>query len=415
MLAHKIELKPNNKQITYFKKACGISRLAWNWGLAKWEEQYKAGLKPSGMSLKKEFNDIKKKEFPYVYEVTKYACQQPFIQLQTAWKKYFDYCKNKKGTKVGRPKFKKKGKTKDSFYIGGDQIVLNKQGTHVKIPNLGYVRLSENIRYQGTILSATVSRQADSWFISFAIEPSISFIPCKNQASVGVDVGSKALATLSNGIQIESPKPLKIKLRRLKRLSRQLSKKQHSRFKGDKTPQSNNYKKQAVKVAKLHADISNIRKDTLHKLTTFLTDNFQYIAIEDLNIKGMMANNKLARTISDLGLYEFRRQLEYKCKLKGNSLTIADRFYPSSKTCSCCGNIKEDLKLKDRIYKCVACGLIIDRDLNASINLNRLNENVPPVRREFTPVEMVALLNSQGLKTSIAEAGSKHHSLSKCA
>ena len=210
-----------------------------------------------------------------------------------------------------------------------------------------------------------------------AIEPLISFLPCKSQAGVGVDVGSKALATLSNGVQIEAPKPLKMKIRRLKRLSRQLSKKQHSRRRGDTTPQSNNYKKQKVKVAKLHADISNIRKDTIHKVSTFLTDHFEFITIEDLNIKGMMANGKLARTISDLGLYELRRQLEYKSKLKGNKLVFADRWFPSSKTCSCCGNIKSDLKLSDRTYSCEVCGFSIDRDLIPFIFQNMDNRKIP--------------------------------------
>lgn len=404
-LAHKIRLNPTNKQATYFKKACGISRLAWNWGIAQWEAQYRDGLKPSGMGLKKEFNRIKKKQFPYVYEVTKYACQQPFIQLQEAWKKYFNFIKNKKGLKVGRPKFKKKGKSKDSFYIGGDQIVIKNKT--VKIPNLGYVRFNEDIRFQGKITSATISRQVDNWFISFAIEPLISFLPCKSQASVGVDVGSKALVMLSNGIQIEAPKPLIMKIRRLRRLSRQLSKKQHSRLRSDTTPQSNNFKKQAVKVAKIHADISNKRKDTLHKVTTFLTDHFEFITIEDLNVKGMMANGKLARTISDLGLYELRRQLEYKSKFKGNKLTFANRWFPSSKTCSCCGNIKSDLKLSDRTYHCEACSHTMDRDLNASINLEKLNQ-IPQVLREFTAVEMTALLSSQGLKSSIVESANKH-------
>lgn len=412
MLAHKIELKPNNKQITYFQKACGISRLAWNWGLANWEVQYKDGKKPSGMSLKKEFNAIKKESFSFVYEVTKYAAQQPFIELQDAWNKYFNYLKTKKGVKVGRPKFKKKNKSKDSFYIGGDQIKII--GKKVKIPNLGLVRLTEDIRFEGKILNATVSRQADSWFISFGMEPTISFIPCKNQASVGIDVGSKALATLSNGIQIEAPKPLKKSIRKLRRLSRQLSKKVHSRKKGDTTPKSNNYIKQQLKVAKYHLKVSNIRKDTLHKLTTFLTDTFEHIAIEDLNIRGMMANGKLARTISDLGLHELRRQLVYKSELKGNTLTFANRWFPSSKTCSCCGAIKNDLKLKDRIFKCDNCGLVIDRDLGASYNLDNLNK-IPKVHREFTTVEMTALLTRNGLVSSIVESVNKHQYLSNCA
>jgi len=197
---------------------------------------------------------------------------------------------------------------------------------------------------------------------------------------------------------------------KLKRLSRQLSKKVHSRKKGDTTPKSKNYQKQQIKVAKYHAKVSNIRKDVLHKVTTFLTDTFQFITIEDLNIKGMMANGKLARTISDLGLYELRRQLEYKSSLKGNTLTFADRWFPSSKTCSSCGNVKSELKLSERTYNCEACGLSIDRDFNASINLENLEKTIkiPQVLREFTAVEMTALLNSQGLKSSIVEPANKH-------
>ena len=226
ILAHKIELKPNNKQITYFKKASGISRLAWNWGLAKWEEYYKEGKKVDGMMLKKEFNSIKKKDFPFVYEVTKYACQQPFIQLNEAYKRFF------KGTSK-RPKFKKKNKSQDSFYIGGDQIKVKDKKVH--IPNLGLVKMREKIRFIGKIKNATISRIADKWFISFAIKPSISYLPCKNQASVGIDLGIKHFAVLSNGSFIDSPKPLSKKLKKLKKLSKQLSRKQHPRKKGDKT------------------------------------------------------------------------------------------------------------------------------------------------------------------------------------
>jgi len=404
-ISHKIKLIPNNKQITYFQKACGISRLAWNWGVAKWEEWYKEGKNPSGMALKKEFNSIKKELFPFTYEVTKYACQQPFIQLQEAYNKYFKSLKSKSKLKVGRPKFKKKGKSKDSFYIGGDQVIVKDR--KVKIPNLGYVRLTEEVRFKGKILNATISREVDNWFISFTIEPIINFLPCKSQASVGVDLGSKSLATLSNGISIKSPKPLKNNLRRLKRLSRKLSKKQHSRFKGDKTQKSKNYEKLSLKLSKLHQKIANIRKDTLHKVTTFLTNNFKYIAIEDLNIKGMMSNSKLSRTISDLGFYEFKRQLLYKSEQKQNIVTIADRFYPSSKTCSRCGCIKDSLKLSERTYVCYWCDLKIDRDVNASINLNNLNK-IPQVLWEFTDSEMTAMLNRQGLITSIVEQSSKH-------
>ncbi|MEA3315465.1 MAG: transposase [Campylobacterota bacterium] len=398
MIAHKIELKPNKKQITYFQKACGVSRLAWNWGLCNWEKQYKDGLEPSGIALKKEFNSIKKKQFSFVYEVTKYAVQQPFLQLQEAYKRFF----KKIG---GKPKFKKKNRSKDSFYIGGDQIkVINKK---VKIPNLGLVKLTEDIKFNGKILNATVSRIADKWFISFGIKPSMSYLPCKNQASVGIDLGVKTLLSLSNGTIIQSPKPLNKYLKKLKRLSRQLSKKQHSRKKGDFTPQSNNFKKHSLKLARLHKKIADIRRDSMHKITTFLTDNFKYISIEDLNVKGMMSNSKLSKAISDLGFYEFKRQLKYKSENKSNILLINDKWFPSSKTCSNCGNHKANLTLKDRIYKCSECNLEIDRDLNASINLHN---QLPIVHREVKPVEITAMdLKAKLLNlTSIVESGSKY-------
>jgi len=399
MLAHKIELKPNNKQITYFKKACGVSRLAWNWGVAKWEEYYKAGKKVNGMILKKEFNSIKKKEFPFVYEVTKYACQQPFIQLNEAYNRFF------KGL-AKKPKFKKKNKLQDSFYIGGDQIKV--KGKKVHIPNLGWVRMREEIRFIGKISNATISRIADRWFISFAIKPSMSYLPCKNQASVGIDLGIKHFAVLSNGSFIDNPKPLSKKLKRLRRLSKQLSRKQHPRKKGDTTKVSNNFKKHSLKLAKLHSKIANIRKDFLHKFTTYLTDNFKYISIETLNVKGMMGNGKLSRAISDIGMYEFKRQLKYKAKLKGNVILENDKWFASSKTCPHCGNIKNDLTLKERVYECEVCGLKTDRDYVASINLHN---QLPRVHREVTPVEIAALNLSAGLTdlTSIVEAGIKHH------
>lgn len=401
MLAHKIELKPNNKQKTHFKKACGISHFAWNWALAKWEKDYKEGKKVSGMSLKKEFNALKKKDFPFTYEVTKYASQQPFLQLQEAYNRFF-----KKVSE--RPKFKKKGKSKDSFYIGGDQIkIIDKK---VKIPNLGSVNLTEKIRFEGKISSATISRTADKWFISFVIKPIMSYHEaCKSQASVGIDLGIKHLAVLSDGTFIDNPKPLKKKLNKLKKLSKQLSKKQHSRKKGDQSPKSKNYLKQAIKVAKVHAEIANIRKDFLQKFTTYLTDNFKYISLETLNVKGMMSNHKLAQAISDVGIYEFKRQILYKAKLKGNYILENDRFFASSKTCPHCGNKKADLTLADRIYECLECKKVkADRDFVAAINLqNQLGKVLPEVK----PVEITALNQKAQLLdlTSIVETGSKHH------
>lgn len=175
-----------------------------------------------------------------------------------------------------------------------------------------------------------------------------------------MDLGVKTLATFSNGETVVGSKPMKMLLVRLKRLSRSLSRKKKG---------SANWHKAKSKIAKLHARISNIRKDTLHQLTSDLTRRFETICIEDLNVSGMLKNRKLSRHIADMGFYDFRRQLDYKSsKMRGNQVVIADRFFPSSKTCSACGTVKQDLTLKDRVFEC-QCGYKQDRDLNAAINL----------------------------------------------
>ena len=385
-IAHKIQLKHNNKQGTYFSKACGTSRFAWNWALAEWEKQYQEGKKPTGMGLKKEFNAIKKKDFPWTKEVTKYAAQQPFLDLQDAYKRFWKKLSQK-------PKFKKKGKCKDSFYVGGDQLKI--KGKKIWIPNLGFVRMSENLRFEGKINSAVFSRTADRWFVSIQVDTNKEFKKCGFENSVGVDLGINKMVVLSNKMAMESPKPLKKNLRKLARFQRKLKKK---KFK------SSNYNKQKIKVAKVHARVACIRKDTLHKTTTYLTKNYQEIGIENLNVKGMVKNHKLARAISDIGFGEFRRQLEYKADIRGNLVKIHDRFFPSSKTCSCCKKLKEDLTLKDRIFTCKWCNLEIDRDLNSAINLD-----VRPARPELTSAEMTAMKKSvfPVFATSIAEPGNK--------
>jgi putative transposase len=349
-LAHKIELKPNNIQKGYFARACGTARFVWNWGLAEWSRQYAEGLKPSGLGLKKEFNLIKKEEFPWILEVLRDANSQPFSNLQKAFNSFF------KGISK-YPTFKKKG-ISDSFYIANDKFKV--EGKAVSIPKLGWVKMTECLGYSGKILSATVSRAADKWFVSFNVQMSITPSTCENQAVVGVDLGIKTLATLSNGEMVQGPKALRKMQKKLKRLQQSLSKKE----KGSK-----NREKQKRKVARLYYKISCIRLDSLHKLTSKLVLNHSVIVIEDLNVSGMMANHKLARAISDMGFYEFRRQLSYKALTAGVHVVIADRWFPSSKRCSSCGAKHQNLMLSDRTFICPTCSFNIDRDLNAAKNL----------------------------------------------
>jgi putative transposase len=352
-LTHKIRLDPTYKQDTYFRKACGVARYAWNWGLAKRSEKYAAGEKPNALALKKEFNELKKTEFPWVYEVTKYASQQPFIYLQRGFQAFFT-------KRAKHPKYKKKG-IHDSFYIGGDQIQV--VGKRVKIPNLGWVRLKESLRFEGKINGVTISRSADNWFVSINVETNQRPATCENQACVGVDLGIKSLATLTDGQSFPSNNPLKKHLSRLRRLQKRLSR----AIKG-----SRNRIKIKKREAKLHYKITCIRNDALHKLTTKLTKRYLNIVIEDLDISEMVKNKKLSRSILDGGWHEFRRQLCYKAELRKNKIFIADKRFASSKRCSSCGNYKEKLSLSERTYKCTDCQVEIDRDLNAAICLKQL-------------------------------------------
>ena len=360
IIAHKIALDPNNAQATYFARAAGTARFAYNWALAEWQRQYAAWKqdnslpKPSQAALRRQLNAIKREQFPWMLEVTKNAPQMAIIQLGEAFKNFF-------AGRAKYPKFRKKG-VHDRFTLTNDQFSID--GSCIRIPHLGWVRMRESLRFAGKIMSATISRVADRWFVSIAVDTED---PPKrraeNQGAVGVDLGVAALATLSTGETITGPKPHKALLDRLRRLSRSLSRKQKG---------SSNRRKAKAKLARLHARIANIRSDALHKLTTEITRRFHTIGIEDLNVRGMAKNRHLARSIADMGFFEFRRQLEYKATMRGGVVAVADRWFASSKTCSACGSVQEALPLSVRQWICPDCGTRHDRDLNAAINLKNM-------------------------------------------
>lgn len=361
LIAHRIALDPNNVQATYFARAAGTARFAYNWALAEWQQQYEAWKldngqpKPSQAALRRQLNAIKREQFPWMLEVTKNAPQMAIIQLGDAFKNFF-------AGRARYPQFREK-RVHDRFTLTNDQFSID--GCRIRIPNLGWVRMRESLRFAGKIMSATVSRVADRWFVSIAVDTQDdSHLPhAENQGAVGVDLGVSALATLSTGEAIDGPKPHKARLARLQRLSRSLSRK----AKG-----SANRRKAKAKLARLHARIANIRSDALHQLTTDLTRRFHTIGIEDLNVRGMAKNRHLARSIADMGLFEFRRQLEYKAAMRGGAIVVADRFFASSKTCSACGHKLDDLPLSVREWTCPACRMRHDRDVNAAINLKNL-------------------------------------------
>lgn len=357
--AYKVELKPNNKQRTLLEKSAGTARFAYNWGLNQRIELYEKEKKSlSAIDQHKILCSKKKEEYPWMYEVSKMAPQEALRDLDKAFKNFFRGIK--KGQKVGYPKFKSKHKSKQSFSISDGFYISN---TEVKIPKAGRVRLKEK-GYVPTkdvkIVAMTVSKEVDKWFVSVQVEQDIKDPSNNIDTVLGVDVGIKELAVCSNGQVFENPKYLKKSKKRLAHAQRNLSR---------KSDKSSNRTKAKLKVQEIHRTIKNQRLDTIHKMTSALVKTKpRYIVLEDLNVKGMMKNHKLAGAIADASFYEIKRQLQSKTAWYGGSIIEVDRFFPSSKLCSSCGCLKEDLTLKDRTYTC-DCGLIIDRDLNASINL----------------------------------------------
>ncbi|QUV81195.1 transposase [Chloracidobacterium sp. D] len=357
LTAHRIALDPNNRQSTWLARAAGTARFAWNWALDEWQRQYAAWKadnrrpRPSEAALRRQLNAIKREQFPWMLEVTKCAPQMAIMQLGRAFGNFF-------AGRARYPKFRRKG-VDDRFTLSNDQVKVS--GSHIRIPKLGWVRMREPLRFSGKIMSATVSRTADRWFVSITVDTDDPpRRPAENQGVVGVDVGVAALATLSTGETIPGPKPHTALLKRLRRLSRSLSRKQKG---------SRNRARARRKLARLHARTANIRQDALHKLTSELTRRFHTIVIEDLNVRGMLANRRLARSIADMGWGEFRRQLEYKAARRGGLVVAADRFFASSRTCSACGHQLEVLPLSVRRWRCRACGILHDRDVNAARNL----------------------------------------------
>jgi putative transposase len=397
-LTHKIALCPTPEQIDYFKRACGTARRVWNWALNEWNKQYAAGGKPNAMALKKQFNAIKYTDpqwldengRPWLRDIHRDAHAQPFAHLAKAWERFF--ADLKAGKEAHAPRFKKKGRCRDSFYVANDKFRLD--GKTICLPKIGDVAMTEELRFKGKILGATVSRTADRWFVAIQVEvPDAQCYRRRTSHEVnGIDLGVKAAATISSGEVIEAPKPLNAALRRLKIRGRRLSRKleaakemagfgRHARLpKGTRLPVSNNRRTSAATLARLHARLANLRADFTHKLTTRLCRENQAFVIEDVNVKGMLANERLARAISDVGFGVFRSQLEYKAKRYGTHLIIADRWYPSSRLCSICGWKNEALTLSDREWVCAQCGERHDRDLNAARNLKRLaTETALPV------------------------------------
>jgi putative transposase len=364
----------------------GASRFAWNWALARVRERYEDEKKfYSAPELHRLWNAGKKADPALAWwgENSKCAYQEAFRDLERALK---DFVKSRKGERKGKrlgfPKRKKRGKCRDSFRLTG---AIRCEGSTVTLPRLGTLKTFESTEKlaalvrsgRARILSATVSRAAQRWFVSFTVEVERE-VPGRHVrpgSAVGVDLGVKTLLTgvddAGRVIEVSGLKPLRAHLRKLQRANRVLSR----RVKG-----SANRRKAAAKLARIHARVASVRADALHKATTELACKYETVVAEDLNVTGMISSRKLARAVSDQGFGAARRMLGYKTEREGGTLITAGRWYPSSKLCSNCGGRKPSLTLKDRVYECESCGLVLDRDINAARNL--LNLAVSGTERE---------------------------------
>jgi putative transposase len=360
--AYKTELDPNDVQRTFFHRCAGAARWVYNWALADRKSRYEEhGLNTSMYEQSCRLNATKDELAPWLRE-TPYAVQEKAIRdLDAAFTNFFRRVKH--GEKPGYPKFKSRHTSPAKFSLRNAKV----EEGRVRLTGIGWVRLKEQgyLPTEGPYgLYAVVSEQAGRWFVSVLVEEEVAE-PVQGKGILGVDLGVKSLAVCSDGTVFENPKALYKAERKLKRLEREKSRRQ----KGGR-----NRAKTVRKLQRCHAKIVNIRKHALHQVSHYVTVRAKphVVVIEDLNVLGMEQNHHLAKAISDVGMGELRRQIEYKAKWYGIKVMVADRWYPSSKTCSECGATNQVLTLSDRVYVCPACGCIIDRDLNAARNLASL-------------------------------------------
>lgn len=365
ILARKVRLYPTQIQEKQLWKSVGVARFIYNWTLEQQEKNYKSGGKfIYDNDLRKKITQLKKTELSWLKEVSTNVPKQAVKDACNSYKRFF------KGVS-GKPRFKSKKNSNKSFYTDPCTLKI-KNGNLVYIEKIGWIKTNEQLPIGVKYCNPRISYDNKYWYISIGVE-SEEIVEDLTDISLGIDLGLKNLAVCSNGKvykNINKSNIVRKTEKKLRRLQRIVSRKYEKNKEGKKFVKTSNIIKFEKKIQLIHRRLTNIRNNYIHQITTSIVRTKPYrVVIEDLDVKGMMKNKHLSDSIRKQCFYEFRRQLEYKCKLKGVELVIVDRFYPSSKTCSQCGFIKEDLKLKDRIYKC-SCGLSIDRDLNASINLS---------------------------------------------
>ena len=377
-------LIPNNKQKTKLFQYASVARFAYNWALEREQKNYKNdGKFLSDMDLRKEFTKMKQmQEYKWLNDVSNDVTKQAIKDACNAYKRFF-----KKLAKF--PKFKSRKKSSPSFYQ--DNVKIKFSETHVKVEGfaaskkknkqkLNWIRLAEHgrIPIECKYSNPRIKFDGLNWWITVGIEYPDSIIASENEG-VGIDLGIKDLATCPDGNKyknINKSNEVKKLEKKKRRLQRSISRSYEKNKKGKEYCKTNNVIKKEKLLLKLYHRLTNIRQNHLHQTTSEIVKREpSFICVEDLNVRGMMKNRHLSKAVQQQCFYEFRRQIEYKSAWNNIPVIVADRFFPSSKLCSCCGMIKKDLKLSDRIYKC-ECGNVIDRDYQAALNLKRYGENV---------------------------------------
>lgn len=366
ILAKKVRLKPTKEQEEKMWQSNGTARYVYNWTLAQQEENYKNGGKfISDNQLRKTLTQLKKTELTWLNEVSNNVAKQSVKDACNAYKRFF------KGL-ADKPRFKSKKKSKPSFYNGNDKL-KSKKGL-VLLEKIGWVKTAEQIPMDCKYSNPRVGYDGKYWYLTVGIQESFDSFELTGE-TLGIDVGIKELAVCSNGMiskNINKTQSVKKLEKRLRRLQRSVSRKYEMNRDGNRFVKTINIIKQEKEIRLLHRKLSNMRTNHLHQETTKIVKTKpSKIVMETLNVKGMMKNKHLSKAIAQQKLHEFKRQILYKCNKYGIVFVEADRWYPSSKTCSGCGFVKKSLSLSERIYKCDDCLLEIDRDLNASINLSR--------------------------------------------
>ena len=380
----KVRLKPNNKQLTKLFQYAGCARFAYNWAIAREQENYEQGNKfLSDCDLRKEFTQLKKlPEYQWLNEASNNVTKQAIKDACNAYKLFFE-------GKCKHPKFKSKKQSKPSFYQDCGKIKFTK--THVKVEKfstsikrnkqkLNWIKLCEKGRIPTNCKYMNPRFNYDGlyWYLSVSIEVENNTETLSNDG-IGIDLGIKDLAICSDGNtygNINKTQRVKKLEKRKRRLQRSISRRYRKNKKGVSYCKTSNIIKREKELLRVTKRLTNIRQNYLHQTTSEIVKRKpSFICMEDLNVSKMMKNKHLSKALQEQKLYEFRRQIKHKSERNGIPVIIADRFFPSSKLCSCCGNIKRDLKLSDRVYKC-ECGNVIDRDYQASLNLKRYGENV---------------------------------------